>query len=747
MQVTVEDLLGQIEKLKLMSEEECAALRSRWFRPGRKDQADATRFCEWLRVNDYMTEFAISALARGKADRLILNQYRITDLVRQGAQAGDFLATDPLDREVRLQIVAPQEARGPAWFEKLRDLVQRLMNVHHGGVAHVLDFGQARGVDYVVSEFVPGESLEEVLKKRGKLSPGKAARVFALVIDALQALHQNGVHLGDLRAEQLIFASTDKSGSGARTVRIVNAGFPRHFFNSAALAIGNVEAPPHPAERGNGMDLDAAPRPEEDLFRLGALLFRTITGQEFALRPGRTVQQVRQVASETPTMLADIIDSMLDPVAANRPKNAAAVAKALRVFLKTEEEQSPAQVEESVAIALPTAPTGDSKASAPDEEVHWDIQDWRQCAGVAGEPEINKLFRAVMTYEGSDLHLAAGMAPMMRVRNAMRPIGARILEAADLEQLVEPIVSERSRSILDEAGGADFAHVLGAGQGRFRVNLFKQRGQLGLVARRVNANIPTFEKLRLPPVMEKLCQYDQGMVIVAGVTGSGKSTTLAAMLEYINEREQVHILTIEDPIEYLFTSKKALINQREVGIDVRDWHVALKHAVRQDPDVILVGEMRDRETLEAGLNAAETGHLLFCTIHASSASSTIGRILDLFPADMHHAVRQSLAFNLKAVVCQKLLPSIRPGVQRVPANEIMFVNPTVRDLLIKGEDKKLPDAIRIGYPEGMIDFNESLRQLVARGDLDEAVALDVAPNPDALRMAFKGIKVAQPGIL
>jgi twitching motility protein PilT len=376
-----------------------------------------------------------------------------------------------------------------------------------------------------------------------------------------------------------------------------------------------------------------------------------------------------------------------------------------------------------------------------------EFQDWRRAPAVAGEPAINKFFRAVIKHEGSDLHLAAGLPPMLRLRNLIRPMGAQPLEPEDLEELVQPILSERSRSLLQDAGGADFAHIVGRGEGRFRVNLFRQRGSLSLVARRVNARVPTFEQLRLPPVLEKLCLYDQGMVILAGVTGSGKSTTLAAMLEYINQREQVHILTIEDPIEYLFTSKKAVINQREVGIDVRDWHTALKHAVRQDPDVILVGEMRDRETFEAGLNAAETGHLVFCTIHASSAPSTIGRILDLFPADMHPAMRQSLAFNLKAVVCQKLLPSIRTGVQRVPANEIMIVNPTIRDLLIKGEDKKLSDAVRIGFIEGMLDFNESLRQLVGRGDVAEAAALEVAPNPDALKMALKGIKVSQPGIL
>lgn len=756
MQVTVEDLLDQMAKLHLMSSEELTAVRSRWFRPGRKEVEDATKFCDWLRVNGYMTEFVISVLGRGKADWLILNQYRLTDWLRDGAQAGDFLAADPLGRVVRLQIVSPRVAQGPDWYEKFRLIVQRLMNVQHPGVAHVIDLGQARGVDYLVSEFVEGESLEDVLKKRGKLPWALAARIFALVFDAVHALHQNGVRAGDLSAEHLIFASAEKS-AGSKTVRLVNAGFPRHFFDSSALGIGeHAEGQSQRSgEASDGAPLDAPLRPEEEVGRLGVLLYRCLTGQTpSSSRSARSVSSVLQGAPEIPAMLADLVESLVDPVAEKRPKSAAAVAKSLRVLLKTEEESSQARVEEKVI-----APVQSLVSSAEVEaEVGSDdagaltgapppLEDWRQSAGMEGEPEINKLFRLVMKYEGSDLHLSAGLPPMARIRNVIRHIGPQPMEFEDLERMVAPILTTRSRNLLEEDGGADFAHRIGQGEGRFRVNLFKQRGQLSMVARRVNTIIPTFEKLRLPPLLEKLCQYDQGMVILAGVTGSGKSTTLAAMLDYINEREQVHILTIEDPIEYLFTSKKAVINQREVGIDVRDWSVALKHAVRQDPDVILVGEMRDRDTFEAGLNAAETGHLVFCTIHASSAPSTIARILDLFPADMHQTVRQSLAFNLKAVICQKLLPSIRPGIQRVPANEIMIVNPTIRELLIKGEDKKLADAIRIGYIEGMVDFNENLRQLVARGDVNEAAAVEVAPNPDALKMALKGIKVSQPGIL
>lgn len=363
------------------------------------------------------------------------------------------------------------------------------------------------------------------------------------------------------------------------------------------------------------------------------------------------------------------------------------------------------------------------------------------------EPEVNKLFRVVMKHEGSDLHLKVGLPPMMRLKGVVRRMEMRPLSQEDMERLLYATLNEHHRKILEETGGVDYAHIIGNDECRFRVNLFKQRGRLSLVARRVNTNIPTFEKLNLPASIEKLCKFDQGLIILAGVTGSGKSTTIASMLDYINEREHLHILTIEDPIEFMFTDKKAVVNQREVGLDVADWHTALKHAVRQDPDIILVGEMRDRETFEAGIHSAETGHLVFGTIHASGAASTISRILDLFPADIHQAIRQALAFNLKAVVCQKLLPSIKPGVQRVPTNEIMIINPTIRELITKAEDRKFSDAIRIGFNEGMLDFTESLRQLVERGDVSKEMALEVAPNPEALKMAFKGIKVATPGIL
>lgn len=361
------------------------------------------------------------------------------------------------------------------------------------------------------------------------------------------------------------------------------------------------------------------------------------------------------------------------------------------------------------------------------------------------EPECNKLFRMVMKHEASDLHLKVGQPPMMRLRGDIRRVEMRPLSQEDMERLLVSQLSPRHRRILEDEGGVDYCHIVGQDECRFRVSLFKQRGKLSLVARRVNNTIPSFKDLGLPEIIESLCKFSEGLVILAGVTGSGKSTTIAAMLDYINDTEPLHILTCEDPIEFTFTDKKSYINQREIGIDSKDWHKALKDAVRQDPDVILVGELRDVETFEAAVHAAETGHLVFGTIHASSSPTTINRILDLFPPEKHSAIRKALANNLKAIIAQKLVKGLKKP--RVPTNEIMIVNPTIKKLIEEGEDLKLGDAIKLFFREGMVDFTENLRQLTERGDIDKAVALEWAPDPEKLKMAFKGIKVAASGIL
>src|SRR5436190_14621890 len=336
-----------------------------------------------------------------------------------------------------------------------------------------------------------------------------------------------------------------------------------------------------------------------------------------------------------------------------------------------------------------------------------DLKATQTPTGGPKEPEVNKIFRLVMKMQASDIHLKVGQPPMMRLKGDIRRVDMRALTQEDMERLLLPGLQPKHRKILEDEGGVDFSYVVGADECRFRVSLFKQRGRLSLVARRVNNSIPNFDKLGLPPVIEKLCKFPEGLVILAGVTGSGKSTTIASMLDYINQSEPLHILTIEDPIEFVFTDKMSVVNQREVYLDVCDWHTALKHAVREDPDIILVGEMRDAETFESAVHAAETGHVVFGTIHASNAYNTVDRILGLFPPSQHGAVRMSLSFNLRAVVAQKLLPSILPGVSRVPTNEIMIVNPRIREMILKGEDAKLLDAIKANYNEGMMDFNKN----------------------------------------
>ena len=363
--------------------------------------------------------------------------------------------------------------------------------------------------------------------------------------------------------------------------------------------------------------------------------------------------------------------------------------------------------------------------------------------------EVDKYFRALVKLQGSDLHMKVGKAPIIRVNGTLKPMNREPVEIEEMARLLFPMMDERSRAVFEEEGGADFAYTVDVDgvEWRFRVNMLQQLGKIGLVARRVNNFIPDFEGLYLPPSIEKLCHFEQGMILLAGVTGSGKSTTIASMLNYINKIYYKHILTLEDPIEFVYTDDKCLINQREVYVDVVDFGVGMKHAVREDPDIILVGELRDEETFMTAIHAAETGHLVFGTIHASTAPSTIGRILDLFPEEMHGAIRAAMAMNMKAIIGQKLLKSIKPGVGRVPTCEMMTFNPTIRKLILEEKDHKLADAIPMFGEEGMQDFTMSLEQLVRDELIDRPTAFQVAPNKEVLKMKLKGIDVSAPGIL
>ena len=315
-----------------------------------------------------------------------------------------------------------------------------------------------------------------------------------------------------------------------------------------------------------------------------------------------------------------------------------------------------------------------------------------------------------------------------------------------IEQLVFEILSPEQKEFFLEHGTLDFAYETEQ-EHRFRINIFRQRGAISLAARRVNSTIPPFEDLHLPDVLKMIADTGQGLVLVVGPTGCGKTTTIASMIDHINNTRPCHIITIEDPIEYTFKDKKAIVSQREVGIDVKDFEEALRYMTREDPDVVFVGEMRDAETVTAGMRAAETGHLVLGTMHSANASQSIQRLLDLFPNTERDLVRQALSLTIRAIISQILLPSIKEGVDRIPVVEILLANPTVKRLISEKREADLPSVIRSCQNEGMQDLTYSLAELIKDGSIEPKEAYHYAPNKEELKMALKGIRTADSSIL
>jgi len=309
--------------------------------------------------------------------------------------------------------------------------------------------------------------------------------------------------------------------------------------------------------------------------------------------------------------------------------------------------------------------------------------------------------------------------------------------------LNEMIPEATKQAIFEQDGDYDLSFVE-PDVGRFRVNIHRERGGRCLTMRHIKSKIMNFEELHLPPVMNSIAESERGIIILSGTTGSGKSTTLAAMLQHINNTFMKHIITIEDPIEYEFFDSKSFFEQREVGIDVCNFRSALKHALRQDPDVIMVGEMRDRESFEAALQAADTGHLVMSTLHASNAPQTINRLLDFFEHSEQDPIREALAINLRAIIAQRLLPKAFGGGV-VPTVEIMVNTPPIKKMMLENELEKLTGAIEGGGNEGMQTFNQSLFKLVNEGLVTEEDAMVASNNPEQLRMNFKGIFLSTAG--
>jgi twitching motility protein PilT len=342
----------------------------------------------------------------------------------------------------------------------------------------------------------------------------------------------------------------------------------------------------------------------------------------------------------------------------------------------------------------------------------------------------------------SDWHIREGSNVGLRIDGSLVEVDFST-DREFLEQAIEQMTEESHRTKLLETGDADLA-LAEDGVGRFRVNLHRQRGMIAMTLRHVKGDIPVVEDIGLPPVLRKISENHNGIIFVTGTTGSGKSTTLAAMIGHMNARMNRHIITIEDPIEYNFPDNQCIIEQREVGIDCSTFDSALTHALRQDPDVIVVGEMRNRESFETALTAAETGHLVMTTLHTKDAAQSIMRILDLYPNEERESVRKSLAECLRAIVCQRLVPKAT-GKGVVPVNEILINTPIVNKLIDDGRIGKLSQAIEGGDDQGMMSFNSRLLELVNDGVISEETALATSDNPSALQMNLKGIFLSDAG--
>ena len=354
---------------------------------------------------------------------------------------------------------------------------------------------------------------------------------------------------------------------------------------------------------------------------------------------------------------------------------------------------------------------------------------------------IDDLLRMAMSFGASDLHLRAGSFPVIRVSGELRPLSgvARLTQDETLEMAFS-MMSNRQKMHFKEVFEVDIGYGV-SGLGRFRVNIFQQRNSIGIVARVISDKAKTFSELGLPPILSKIADENRGLILVTGTTGSGKSTTLASIVEHINQQRNSHIVTIEDPIEFLHKDKRSFITQREVDVDTRSFAEALRGSLRQDPDVILVGEMRDLETIETALVAAETGHLVLSTLHTLDASETLLRIISAFPPYQQKTIRIQLAGLLKAVISQRLMKSARGG-GRVPAAEILVSTPLIRDCILH-EDKtsQIRDAISAGTSQyGMQTFDQSLFYLLQSGLISLEEALRGANNPDEFRLRLAGIQ-------
>jgi len=347
---------------------------------------------------------------------------------------------------------------------------------------------------------------------------------------------------------------------------------------------------------------------------------------------------------------------------------------------------------------------------------------------------IDKLLQTVVTQGASDLHIAVGQPPVLRLHGRMRKLETKVLTGDDTVSLMKSISPERCQQELQEMGGSDFGFAFGT-QARFRVSIFKQKGNIGMVLRQIPTSMLTMEQLGLPSVCKDLIMRPRGLFLVTGPTGSGKSTSLASMINYLNETVDHHIITIEDPIEFYHEHKKSTVNQREVGVDVPSFAEAIRRALRQDPDVILVGEMRDLETIEAAITAAETGHVVFGTLHTTGAQGTVNRIIDVFPTSQQDQIRTQLSTSIIGILSQALLPKIGGG--RVAAHELLVVTSAIANLIRENKTFRINSSIQTGAKYGMQLLDDHMFRLWKDGIVNKEEVLVKANAPDEMRLRLQ----------
>jgi len=634
--------------------------------------------------------------------------YCIESRLGKGDRVDVYLAYHKdLGTPAAIKLLRPDFCRIASQEEEtfLRQARQRIA-LQHPNVLQIHDVGHEHERYFLVTEYVDGPRLEDQLDREGALPVERAVDIAAQLCNALLLAHQNGIHPCGINPFNTLL---DKTGMVKASVFGLSGMV--HSESAAAFEDGSVEAAQYLApEQADGAGCGDA---RSDLYALGCILYRMLCGKPPYIGTTRAgVMQQHQsapipdphgVVPTLPRVISSLVAQMLAKDPAARPAGMEAVVEALAGF----------------GAEIPPPPPTASDA------------DSVKGVGLA------KLLAKMGEMQASDLHLKVGAPPVYRIRGETRRASGPPFMNDQIQALLYEVMSPEQIATLKRKMSVDLSFTL-EGLGRYRINAFRQRGYMGACVRRVNTQIPTIEEMLLPPALVQIASVKDGMVLTTGPTGSGQSTTLAILIGTINQTRRVHILTIEDPLEFVHEDKLSIVTQREIGLDTPDFLHGLRDGLRQDPDVILIGELRDMETVETALAASETGHLVLGTLHASNSIDTISRLLNFFPFDRHENLRQLLGNTMRAILAQRLVAGCQPDRTRVVAVELLLVNEVIRQCIMDGEDDRIYRQFEVFAQQGLQSFNMDLYRKVVKGFVHRDIALRESPNPKELERYLGG---------